>query len=757
MGSDESNPGLLQVLVDRCSELEASQASLRAQLVQLAAEEEQSREREKVNEELTSYSGGLTFPGNFRGRSPYGHVLQSMGHAVYVTRAPSGEIIFWNHSAERLYGWKDYEVIGRCFWDFLIEEEYVTAINKIMEKLRFGQFPFKKRSGEIFTAIVTKSPMYEDGQLVGVITVASDAAVFNNVNSNQPREPGFNMKRIQWQPRPQIASVPQMASSISDLASKVLSRRRGDDVSGDGEGSVSDAEESRPARQGIDVAKNISEGCNCHKEESVIAQPAKIAAKLLAKLQIKSSGNNGEASDGNFMQNSFMQKAKHEPCCSQGSTETTSHNPAANVRGSSFPGKRTYAHVNENITSNGNALEKASSSESFSKECHECFKEPKLQTSLPTLGLQVSDKGTESELENPKAGEVEDAAERQGGARNHAGSGESHGSSPGSSSSKGEYDLNSMVDPDIRWEDLQLAEEIGQGSYAVVYRGIWKGSVGCCSQSLLWEGLQRGDSPGLQKRGKFRNDIYGLCSAFANRNKFIISQCVIPQIDIMRRLRHPNVLLFMGACYSQERLAIVTEYLPRGSLFKILHRSNQMLDIRKRLKMALDVAKGMNYLHRRHPPIVHRDLKSSNLLVDKNWTVKVGDFGLSKLKNATFLTAKSGGGTPQWMAPEVLRNDPSNEKSDVFSFGVILWELMTVKIPWASLNSLQVVGVVGFMDRRLEIPEDLDPRISSIISDCWQSNPGARPSFQDIIQRMNGILHSVPATIPTPVRRNPPS
>uniref|UniRef100_A0A7C8Z4G8 non-specific serine/threonine protein kinase n=1 Tax=Opuntia streptacantha TaxID=393608 RepID=A0A7C8Z4G8_OPUST len=165
----------------------------------------------------------------------------------------------------------------------------------------------------------------------------------------------------------------------------------------------------------------------------------------------------------------------------------------------------------------------------------------------------------------------------------------------------------------------------------------------------------------------------------------------------------------------------------------------------------------MNYLHRRHPPIVHRDLKSSNLLVDKNWTVKVGDFGLSKLKNATFLTAKSGGGTPQWMAPEVLRNEPSNEKSDVFSFGVTLWELMTVKIPWANLNSLQVVGVVGFMDRRLEIPENLDPRVSSIITDCWQSNPEARPSFQDIIQRMNGILQSVPGAIPTPVRRNLPS
>lgn len=222
----------------------------------------------------------------------------------------------------------------------------------------------------------------------------------------------------------------------------------------------------------------------------------------------------------------------------------------------------------------------------------------------------------------------------------------------------------------------------------------------------------------------------------------------------MRKLRHPNVLLFMGACYSHERLAIVTEFLPRGSLFKILHKSNQQLDIRRRLRMALDVARGMNYLHRRNPPIVHMDLKSSNLLVDKNWNVKVGDFGLSKLKHATFLTAKSGGGTPQWMAPEVLRNERSNEKSDVFSFGVILWELMTISIPWANLNTLQVVGVVGFMERRLDIAEGLDPRISSVISDSWQSKPELRPSFENIIQRMTGIIQGVSAGAAPPFRRS---
>ncbi|OVA19431.1 Protein kinase domain [Macleaya cordata] len=128
--------------------------------------------------------------------------------------------------------------------------------------------------------------------------------------------------------------------------------------------------------------------------------------------------------------------------------------------------------------------------------------------------------------------------------------------------------------------------------------------------------------------------------------------------------------------------------LPRGSFFKTLHKNSQSLDIRRRLKMALDVVRGRNYLHHRNPPIVHRhrDLKSTNLLLDRNWTVKVGDFGLSKWKHATFVTANSGRGTPQWMAPEVLRNEPSNEKSDVFSFVVILWELMTESIPWTNLN-----------------------------------------------------------------------
>ncbi len=98
----------------------------------------------------------------------------------------------------------------------------------------------------------------------------------------------------------------------------------------------------------------------------------------------------------------------------------------------------------------------------------------------------------------------------------------------------------------------------------------------------------------------------------------------------------------------------------------------------------------MHYLHSCRPAIVHRDLKSPNLLVDRDWTIKVCDFGLSRVKNATFLTSKSHGGTPEWMAPEVLRNEQSNEKCDVYSYGVVLYELVTNQEPWGSMDPMQV-------------------------------------------------------------------
>ncbi|CAI9093676.1 OLC1v1029234C2 [Oldenlandia corymbosa var. corymbosa] len=273
--------------------------------------------------------------------------------------------------------------------------------------------------------------------------------------------------------------------------------------------------------------------------------------------------------------------------------------------------------------------------------------------------------------------------------------------------------LGGVAEWEIPWEDLQIGERIGIGSFGEVYRSDWNGTEVAVK--------------------KFMNqDI--------SSDALAQFKC---EVEIMLRLRHPNVVLFMGAVTRPPNLSILTEFLPRGSLFKLLHRSNVQIDERRRLRMALDVAKGMNYLHTSHPVIVHRDLKTPNLLVDKNWVVKVCDFGMSRMKHHTFLSSKSAAGTAEWMAPEVLRNEPSSEKSDVFSFGVILWELATLDVPWTGMNSMQVVGAVGFQGRRLNIPDRVDPVVAEIINNCWDFNQHQRPSFKEIIARLKCLQRLV--------------
>ncbi|KAK7392561.1 hypothetical protein VNO78_21004 [Psophocarpus tetragonolobus] len=279
--------------------------------------------------------------------------------------------------------------------------------------------------------------------------------------------------------------------------------------------------------------------------------------------------------------------------------------------------------------------------------------------------------------------------------------------------SKPSRELNlDMEGLDIPWSDLILREKIGSGSFGTVHRAEWNGSD--VAVKILME-----------------QDFH------AERFKEFLRE-----VAIMKHLRHPNIVLFMGAVTQPPNLSIVTEYLSRGSLYRLLHRSGakEVLDERRRLSMAYDVAKGMNYLHKRNPPIVHRDLKSPNLLVDKKYTVKVCDFGLSRLKANTFLSSKSAAGTPEWMAPEVLRDEPSNEKSDIYSFGVILWELATLQQPWVNLNPAQVVAAVGFKGKRLEIPRDVNPQVAALIEACWANEPWKRPSFASIMDSLRPLL-----------------
>ncbi|KAG2433495.1 hypothetical protein HYH02_012613 [Chlamydomonas schloesseri] len=258
-------------------------------------------------------------------------------------------------------------------------------------------------------------------------------------------------------------------------------------------------------------------------------------------------------------------------------------------------------------------------------------------------------------------------------------------------------------DLEIDPKELTLGQRIGIGSYGEVYKGSWRGT-----EVAVKRFLEQNLSPPTIR--DFRDEVL-----------------------IMSKLRHPNIVLFMGAVTQSNQLAIVTQFVARGSLFRLLHRTKEVLDPRRRLNMALDIAKGMEYLHNCKPVLVHRDLKSPNLLVDRDWTVKVCDFGLSKVKMDTFLTAKTQGGSPAWMAPEILRSERCDEKSDVFSFGVILYELVTGREPWEELNPMQVVGVVGFNGQRMDLPPDLDPGVTALITACWADKPADRPSFSQIL------------------------
>jgi len=211
------------------------------------------------------------------------------------------------------------------------------------------------------------------------------------------------------------------------------------------------------------------------------------------------------------------------------------------------------------------------------------------------------------------------------------------------------------------------------------------------------------------------------------------------EIQVLSRLRHPNCLLFMGACFEPCNLCILTEYMARGSLFDILHNGAIRLDLRVVVQMALDAARGMAYLHQLNPPISHRDLKSHNLLVDESWHVKVADFGVAKIRENSYANTVTG--TYGWMAPEVMDiTAPYTYKADIYSYGVVLWEMVTGQIPFANMNPLQITrAVVDLNMRPGPVPNYCPAILKDVILRCWEKDASKRPEFQEIIEILSCI------------------
>ncbi|XP_065876047.1 serine/threonine/tyrosine-protein kinase HT1-like [Euphorbia lathyris] len=203
------------------------------------------------------------------------------------------------------------------------------------------------------------------------------------------------------------------------------------------------------------------------------------------------------------------------------------------------------------------------------------------------------------------------------------------------------------------------------------------------------------------------------------------------EVALLFRLSHPNIITFVAACKKAPVFCIITEYMGGGSLRKYLHQQEpHSVPLDLVLKLALDIARGMQYLHSQG--ILHRDLKSENLLLGEDMCVKVADFGISCLESQCG-TAKGFTGTYRWMAPEMIKEKHHTKKVDVYSFGIVLWELLTALTPFDNMTPEQAAFAVCQKNARPPLPPACPSAFSHLINRCWSSNPDKRPHFDKIV------------------------
>ncbi|KAI9087647.1 hypothetical protein K1719_030517 [Acacia pycnantha] len=203
------------------------------------------------------------------------------------------------------------------------------------------------------------------------------------------------------------------------------------------------------------------------------------------------------------------------------------------------------------------------------------------------------------------------------------------------------------------------------------------------------------------------------------------------EVALLFRLHHPNIITFFAACKKPPVFCIITEYMAGGSLRSYLHQQRpNSVSLNLALKLALDIAKGMQYLH--SEGVLHRDLKSENLLLGEDMCVKVADFGISCLESQIG-SAKGFTGTYRWMAPEMIKEKHHSKKVDVYSFAIVLWELLTGLTPFHNMTPEQAAFAVSIKNARPPLPADCPKAFSLLINRCWSSNPDKRPNFDEIV------------------------
>jgi len=261
----------------------------------------------------------------------------------------------------------------------------------------------------------------------------------------------------------------------------------------------------------------------------------------------------------------------------------------------------------------------------------------------------------------------------------------------------------------IPYQDLTIQKVIGEGTFATVSAGEFRATPVA---------------------------IKVMKQAFSSPQQW---QEFLSEVKFLRNARHPNIILFMGVTMAHP-YCIVTELMDI-SLFDVLYKKKMQLTRAQKIHIALGIARGLASLHGHPTPIVHRDIKSLNVLVSNDLvSVKVADLGMVKLRAAAG-TRLEQNGTPLWMAPEVLLDLPYDERADVFSYGCVLYEIVTSTIPFGGgqIPKEELVQRVGRQGERPHLPANLEEDWKKLLVQCWQQHPQARPSMAQIVQTLTAM------------------
>ncbi|XP_062400759.1 RAF proto-oncogene serine/threonine-protein kinase isoform X2 [Sardina pilchardus] len=272
---------------------------------------------------------------------------------------------------------------------------------------------------------------------------------------------------------------------------------------------------------------------------------------------------------------------------------------------------------------------------------------------------------------------------------------------------------------EIEASEVVLHSRIGSGSFGTVYKGKWHGDVAVKILKVT--------DPTPEQFQAFRNEV-----------------------AVLRKTRHVNILLFMGYM-TKDNLAIVTQWCDGSSLYKHLHVQETNLQMFQLIDIARQTAQGMDYLHAKN--IIHRDMKSNNIFLHEGLTVKIGDFGLATVKArwSGSHQVEQPSGSILWMAPEVLRmqdNNPYSFQSDVYSYGIVLYELMTGELPYSMIaNRDQIIYMVGrgYLSPDLsKLYKSCPKAMKRLVADCIKKSRDDRPLFPQILSSIELLQHSLP-------------